>query len=51
MTQTEMAVLIARLSMVLRKLEWEGHHMNAYAVSDVIYYLEDQLLNPTGEGM
>jgi hypothetical protein len=51
MTQTEMAVLIARLSIVLGKLEWEGLHMSAYAVSDAMYYLEDQLLNPTREGM
>ena len=49
MTQTEMAVLIGRLSIVLRKLEWEGLHISAYAVDDALDYLEDQLLNPTRE--
>lgn len=51
MTQTEVADLIRRLSIVLRKLEYEGLHVNAWAVADAIYNLENQLLNPTREGM
>ena len=51
MTQTEVAELIKRLTVLLGKLEYEGLHVNAWAVADAIYNLEDQLLNPTREGM